>query len=216
MNSSMLSKLTVFMLSLVVVSANAMPGNCLNTLSFSEGVEYQLIRKPLSSKPDIVEFFSFYCKPCYLFSGNETISKTIQAALDNKKIAKYHVSLMGPLGDELTEAWAIANVLGKADVIERLLFEEVQSGHVSSVEDIKETFLKAGVKKSDYVKLQSSDAVQDYVKLQKNAVNEFEVSGTPSFYIKGKYKIINSGITFNSIEQYCEDFANLIKLLTEK
>ncbi len=41
-------------------------------------------------------------------------------------MTKYHVEFLGPLGKELTQAWAVAIALGVEDKITAPMFEAVQ------------------------------------------------------------------------------------------
>lgn len=84
----------------------------------------------------MVEFF-FYCGPCYQFAETYHVGSTVSQALpEGTKLTKYHVGLMGKLGNELTEAWSIAMVMGIEDKIEGLLFDELQKSAPSTVKRI--------------------------------------------------------------------------------
>jgi len=185
----------------------------INKTTLEEGKEYTTLPRPLISQPPVVEFFSFYCGPCYQFIDTYPISDAINRTLSEGIVTKYHVSLMGALGNELTEAWAIAIVTGKTDQLERPLFEAVRDGKLKNIDDIKSIFSQFGIEPEAYKKMQQSLPVKGTVALQNTAVKNFEVKGTPSFYINGKYQINNAGIAATSPQAYVDNFANTVKIL---
>ena len=66
-------------------------------------------------------------------------------------MTKYHVEFPGPLGKQLTQAWAVAMALGVEDKVSPLMFEAVQKTQtVQTPDDIRNVFVKAGVTAADY------------------------------------------------------------------
>lgn len=60
---------------------------------------------PQNIRPAVVEFFSFYCPPCFAFSQQYGIDKGIWDVLPSgQKMVKYHVDFLGLLGPQLTDA----------------------------------------------------------------------------------------------------------------
>lgn len=181
-----------------------------------EGREYITLEKSLASQPTIVEFFSFYCGPCYQFIDKYPVSAAIHRILPEEKVVKYHVDAMGPLGSELTEAWAIAMVMGKTEQVEKPLFEAVKNKNLNNTSDIQSIFSQFGVDPVTYEQLRQSLLVKGTVELQKKAMETFEVRSTPSFYVNGKYKINNSGILASSPHEYADNFAKVVRTLLNK
>lgn len=179
-----------------------------------EGKEYSRIDK-VTAAPDVVEFFSFYCMPCYLFSQKYHVADTVQASLPaGIKFKKYHVSQMGAAGNELTQAWAVAMTLGIEKKMEPLLFEGVRKSNKSiTAGGIEAIFQQAGVSVKDYELAKNSQAVKALVVQQNKAVKDFNVSYTPSFYVSGQYRIINQGIEgmdSNHPDAYAKEYAAVI------
>jgi len=186
--------------------------------TIKEGQQYSVLQQPVSEAPKVIEFFSFYCGPCYQFTQQYPVSKGINDVLPaGAKLIKYHVSAMGKLGNELTEAWAIAMIMGKSDAVETPLFESVQKArNLESVTDIKEIFSHAGVTPAEYESAQNSLVVKALIAKQEASVRQFSVSGTPSYYINGRYKINNSGINANTPEGYVTGFAEVVSYLLKQ
>ncbi|WP_312629993.1 DsbA family protein [Scandinavium sp.] len=185
--------------------------------TIKEGEQYSVLQQPVAQAPDVIEFFSFYCGPCYQFTQRYPVSEGINRVLPaDKMVTKYHVSAIGKLGNELTEAWAIAMVMGKSDAIEKPLFEAVQkTKNLRKASDIKAIFSHAGVTPAEYESAQNSLVVKALIAKQEAALQQFSVSGTPSYYVNGRYKINNSGINADTPEGYVTGFAGVVSYLLE-
>ncbi len=81
-----------------------------------------LISRLLASRR-LLEFFSFYCPHCYQFEEVLHVSDNVRQKLpEGTKMTKY-VEFTGPLGKDLTQAWAVAIALGVEDKITAPMFE---------------------------------------------------------------------------------------------
>ncbi len=138
-----------------------------------------------------------------------------QALPAGEKVTKYHVSLMGKLGNELTEAWAVATVLGVEDKIEGAMFDAVQKQRaVNGADDIQRVFT-AAASMPPPTNARHSLLVKGLIAKQNEAVKAFEVRGTPSFYVAGKYKIDNAGMASTSVEGYAKEYAAVVRHLLD-
>ena len=184
---------------------------------YREGEQYTRLDKPVASAPAVVEFFSFYCGPCYQFADTYHVGSTVSQALPaGSKLTKYHVGLMGKLGNELTEAWSVAMVLGIEDKIEGPLFDELQKKRaINSVEDIQRVFSAAGVDAAAYENARHSLLVKGLIAKQNEAVKALDVRATPSFYVSGKYKIDNAGMASSSVDGYAQEYAAVVRYLLD-
>ena len=189
-----------------------------SAVQFSDGTQYVTLDKPVTGEPQVLEFFSFYCGPCYQFADTYRVGSTVAQALPaGEKVTKYHVSLMGRLGNELTEAWAVATVLGVEDKIEGAMFDAVQKQRaVNGADDIQRVFTAAGIDAATYENARQSLLVKGLIAKQNEAVKAFEVRGTPSFYVAGKYKIDNAGMASTSVEGYAKEYAAVVRYLLDK
>lgn len=179
---------------------------------------YSTLSQPVSDAPDITAFFSFYCPPCFLFSEQYKVVAGINRLrpADNP-VAKYHISNLGELGRELSEAWAVATIMGVADRIERSLFIAVQKEKsVKKAEDIYTIFQKAGVSHEAYDAAKQSMMVRAFLARQDALVDALNVTGTPSVYIKGRYLINNSKIDADTPETYVAAYTELVEKLLNK
>lgn len=152
-----------------------------------EGKDYSVLKAPVADAPAVVEFFSFYCPPCAAFSSRFQVSQAVDKILPSgEKVVKYHVSTMGPMGAELTEAWSVAKVLGVEDKVELPLFVAVQINRSIRTEgSIRQVFIDAGISARDYDAAKNSMAVRALTAKQQEAARAYGVTGTPSFFVKG-------------------------------
>lgn len=133
-------------------------------------------------------------------------------------MTRYHVEFLGPLGKQLTQAWAVAMALGVEDKITPLMFEGVQKTQtVQTPDDIRNVFIKAGVSGEDYDAALNSFVVKSLVVQQQKAAEDLELRGVPAMFVNGKYMIKNDGMDTSSMENYAKQYADVVKfLLTQK
>lgn len=179
---------------------------------------YREMDEPVTHAPGVVEFFSFYCPPCYQFAVNYPVIDAINKKLpDGEVVKKYHVSTMGPMGKELSEAWAIATIMGITDRVEKPLFIAVQQQHtIKSIEDIQSIFNTVGVSPQQYDNARHSMLVQSEIIQQNKMAEKFSVQNTPSLYIKGRFQMKNDGFSAKTPDEYIEQYAQqVLQLMTE-
>lgn len=183
-----------------------------------EGKQYMQLAVPVQDAPEVVEFFSFYCPPCAAFSSRFFVSEAVNKILPSgEKVVKYHVSSMGPMGPELTEAWSVAKVLGVEDKVELPLFVAVQINRSIKTEaSIREVFINAGISARDYDAAKNSMEVRALTAKQQEAARAYGVTGTPSFFVKGKYLVNNGAIKPSGEQDYGKSFADMVSELLKK
>lgn len=185
---------------------------------FSDGTQYITLDKPVTGEPQVLEFFSFYCPHCYQFEEIYQISDAVKKALpEGTKMTKYHVEFLGPLGKQLTQAWAVAMALGVEDKITKPMFEAIQKTQtVQTPDDIRNVFIKAGVSAEEYDSALNSFVVKSLVAQQEKAAQDLQLRGVPAVFVNGKYQIKNDGLDTSSMDAYVKQFADVAKFLSEK
>ncbi|AYA41912.1 thiol:disulfide interchange protein DsbA [Xenorhabdus nematophila] len=186
---------------------------------FSEGKQYVDLKDPVANQPQVVEFFSFYCPHCYQFENvyhvPATVEKNLPAGVTHER---YHVSFLGPLGDALTDAWAVAIVMKIEDKVTPILFDGIQKTRtINSKDDIRNAFIKAGVTGEDYDAALNSFIVQSVAAKERQAAKDFALRGVPAVFVNGKYQVNNGGIEAASALEYGKGFSDVVNyLLTKK
>ena len=189
-----------------------------SAVQFSDGTQYVTLDKPVTGEPQVLEFFSFYCPHCYQFEEIYHVSDNVKKVLPaGTKMTKYHVEFLGPLGKQMTQAWAVAIALGVEDKITPLMFDAVQKTQtVQTPDDIRNVFVKAGVSAEDYDAALNSFVVKSLVVQQQKAAEDLQLRGVPAMFVNGKYMVKPDGLDTSSMEAYVKQFAEVVKFLSEK
>ena len=185
---------------------------------FSDGAQYVTLDKTVANEPQVLEFFSFYCPHCYQFEQVWHVSDNIRKNLPKDvKYAKYHVEFLGPLGKQLTQAWAVAIALGVEDKVSPLMFDAVQKQQsIQNADDIRKVFIQAGVKGEDYDAALNSFVVKSLVVQQEKAAADLGLQGVPSVFVNGKYMVKNDGLDTSSMDMYVKQYSDVINFLATK
>ncbi|MFD3241766.1 thiol:disulfide interchange protein DsbA [Rahnella perminowiae] len=185
---------------------------------FSDGAQYVTLDKTVANEPQVLEFFSFYCPHCYQFEQVWHVSDGIRKNLPKDvKYTKYHVEFLGPLGKQLTQAWAVAIALGVEDKVSPLMFDAVQKQQsVQNADDIRKVFIQAGVKGEDYDAALNSFVVKSLVVQQEKAAADLGLQGVPSVFVNGKYMVKNDGLDTSSQDMYVKQYSDVINFLATK
>ncbi|WP_165463489.1 thiol:disulfide interchange protein DsbA [Atlantibacter sp.] len=184
----------------------------------TDGKQYITLEKPVAGEPQVLEFFSFYCPHCYEFEEVFHISDNVKKKLPQGiKMTKYHVEFLGPLGKDLTQAWAVAIALGVEDKITAPMFTAVQKTQtVQTVADIRDVFIKAGVKPEEYDAAWNSFVVKSLVAQQEKAAADLQLRGVPAMYVNGTYQINPQGMDTSNMDTLVQQYVDTIKFLIEK
>lgn len=185
---------------------------------FSEGKQYTELKNPVANQPQVLEFFSFYCPHCYQFENiyhvPSTVEKNLPAGVTHER---YHVDFLGPLGKDLTDAWAVAIVMKVEDKVTPILFEGIQKTQsIHSKEGIRNAFIKAGVSGEEYDAALNSFIVQSVAAKERQAAKDLELRGVPAVFVNGKYLINNGGIDARSELDYGKKFSDVVNYLVTK
>ena len=184
----------------------------------TDGKEYITLEKPVNVETQVLEFFSFYCPHCYQFEEVLHVSDNVKKKLpEGTKMTKYHVEFLGPLGKELTQAWAVAMALGVEDKVTAPIFEGVQKTQtVQTVADIRKVFIDAGVKPEEYDAAWNSFVVKSLVAQQEKAAADLQLQGVPAMFVNGKYQVNPQGMDTSNMDAFLIQYADTVKQLVEK
>lgn len=185
---------------------------------FTDGKQYNTLPQPVAGEPQVLEFFSFYCPHCYQFEQVLHVSDAVKKKLpEGTKMTKYHVEFLGPLGKEITQAWAVAIALGVEDKITSPMFEAVQKTQtVQNAADIRKVFIDAGVKGEEYDAAWNSFVVKSLVAQQEKAAADLKLTGVPAMFVNGKYQLNMQGMDTSSMDIFLQQYSDTVKYLVEK
>jgi len=183
---------------------------------WTEGEHYVVVSDDASAKPEVLEFFSFWCPHCYNF---EPLVKQIKLKLDSDvEFKKIHVNFMGSAGpdvqDDATRAMMVARALKKDDTLINAIFQyiHVQGSAITGLKDLQNIFIVNGVEAEDFDKLAKSFGVNSMLQKNNKTIDQFRkhLSGVPNFIVNGKYQAKFTRDMNN------DDIVNLIVWLSKK
>ncbi|MBV7315660.1 thiol:disulfide interchange protein DsbA/DsbL [Shewanella sp. NIFS-20-20] len=202
-----MKKAFLIALTLVLAPMTAMAAD------YKEGVHYEVINKgPATPKPEIKEFFSFYCGHCFNFAN--TVVPQIKSTLPKGvTFNQSHVEFIGrEMGPEMSRAFAIARQLGVEAKIEAAMFSAIHEKrqHFTNRDDIRALFIANGVEGKDFDAAANSFMVNAQVANMKRDAENAKIQGVPALVVNGKYLVKT-----NAIKSY-DEMLDIAYFLAEK
>lgn len=202
--------IALFTIALLPLAANA--------AKYEEGKHYQVIPGQGTNKPEVREYFSYYCPAC---RGFEAYLGDIEKSLPSgTKLKKTHVDFMGAASPDiqfmLSKGLVIAEKTGIAKRFNAEAFSYLQTQRkvVTSEEDVKKIFIAAGGDGATFDKGMKSFSLVSQAKRNKKVQDKLSngryVKSVPSFVINGKY-VVNAKEL--DTKNFVEDYKNIIAYL---
>lgn len=183
-------------------------------MEFVEGRHYQTLDTPRTDAPSITEFFSFYCASCY---HHQAFNQMLEARWPGV-LTKYHVSFLAPrnLGPEVQRAWAAAQLLEVDKEFAQVVFDRnfVARDQVASSAAMEAIFADLGVSAERLEQTMASFQVRSLSNRMAQAERRYQVSGTPTYVVNGRYVMDNRG--FRNSSDFFADYLALAGYLLAK
>lgn len=202
--SSIASKaITVLLMSVFAVSMSASAGK------YTEGNQYTKVSEKTTSKPEVREYFSFYCPHCLKF---EPVMENVKAGLPTGvKFERNHVDFLRAASPKvqamLSKSVVVAEQLGMEKALIGAVFNyiQIQRAVITSEKDIRNIFVLNGADGEKFDKLMKSFSVNSKAKsMKKNQDIMSEkraLTGVPTLFINGKYRINFPKLDQNNFEK---------------
>ena len=178
---------------------------------FKEGVHYKVLDLEPSSKPSVVEYFSFYCPHCNAF---EPIVKQLQAGLpEGVKLQKNHVSFMGGnMGQSMSKAYATMVSLGVENKMIPVMFNRIHNLRKPPKDDaeLRQIFTDEGISGEKFDAAFNGFAVDSMVRRFDKQFQASGLRGVPSVVVNNHYLVQAQDI--KTVDEYIE----LVKFLLAK
>lgn len=161
---------------------------------FKEGVEYTVVKETATTTPEVTEFFSYVCPHCYSF---EPLVNALAKRVPDVEIKKVPVSFLGrDMGPVLQKAYAAARLLEVEDKMTPVIFDQIhrQKKMPQSMADVKAIFVANGVEAKTFDGVINSFALNGMVAQYDRTTEAFNVRGTPTIIVNGKYQLNMSEI----------------------
>lgn len=170
---------------------------------YKEGVHYTVINQgPATSKPEITEFFSFYCPHCYTFAKTEVpkIKKRLPAGVSFNQVQVDFLGGKGKngvnMGDVMARAFAIAQLLKVENTIEPAIFSAIHEKRqrFTSLDDVKALFVANGVNATEFDAASNSFMVNAQMAQMVRETKDAGINGVPTLIVNGKYRVETGAI----------------------
>ncbi|MDF2179061.1 thiol:disulfide interchange protein DsbA/DsbL [Aliiglaciecola sp. CAU 1673] len=161
---------------------------------YQEGTHYEVIAEEATAKPQVLEFFSFWCPHCHAF---EPLVAQLKKKLDsNTEFEKVHVNFMGYVSAETQDAATKGMLVGRAlkheEAMNKAIFSHIHEKRqpLTSAADVRAIALDAGFSAEEFDKLIGSFGVNSQLSKNNKAIDQYKrsLTGVPTFIINGKYK----------------------------
>lgn len=189
----------------LIFMALLVPLNAMAQAKWVEGENYTVLNKPLSKKPEVTEFFSFWCSHCYRFEPVvASLKKNLPAGV---KFNKVHVNFMrfttSEVQDMATTAMAVGKASKQSDKMNAKIFDYIhkQRGAITNINDLRNIFIINGMEGEEFDKLAKSFGVNSMLKKNNKHVDNYKqyVNGVPNFIVNGKYQANLQGLNPDEI-----------------
>jgi thiol:disulfide interchange protein DsbA len=185
---------------------------------YEEGKHYQVIPGQATNKPEVREYFSYYCPAC---RGFEAYLGDIEKSLPSgTKLNKTHVDFMGATSPDiqfmLSKGLVVAEKMGIAKQFSAEVFNYIQTKRevVSSEADVRKMFIAAGGDGAKFDKGMKSFSLVSQAKRNKKIQDKMSqgryVKSVPTFIVNGKYAINSKEL---DSKNFLEDYKNIIAYL---
>lgn len=178
---------------------------------YKPGVDYEIKETKLTKKPEIREFFSFFCPHCYEV---EQMFTPLNKEFVNKAEVVYNPvwQIGGELGKRTQSAYAVAKKLGKENEIRALLFKRIKQteGHLQANDDFAYIFDIVGVNAKSYRDELKTAEVKTLISNYNQKISDYGLNSVPQIIVNGKYLINLSNV------QDQNDYKNLVSYLLSK
>ncbi|MEW6983709.1 thiol:disulfide interchange protein DsbA/DsbL [Colwelliaceae bacterium 6471] len=185
---------------------------------YTEGKQYTKVSEDITAKPEVREYFSFYCPHCLRFQPfMESVEKQLPEGVT---FEQNHVDFLRAASPQiqqlLSKGVVVAEQLGMKAKLTDAVFNylQVQRAVITSEKDLRNIFVLNGADGDKFDKLMTSFSVNSKAKLMKKNQDYFSkkgaLTGVPTVIVNGKYRINNAELDKDNFEQ---DYKKLISYL---
>lgn len=191
---------------------------CADQAQFKLDTHYTKINTERSAKPQLTEFFSYYCPHCYKFEG---VAQKLKKELPKGVFMKSHVNFMRGTSPKAQSAlslgYLIAAQVGKEDLASDAIFTNIHRNRaqMDSLKDVRSVFIVNDIMSGEeFDRYASSTLVlsqEQYMVEQQARFSQLgALNSVPTFIVNDIYKL-----NISSISSY-EELKALIDYLLAK
>jgi thiol:disulfide interchange protein DsbA len=178
----------------------------LQAANFVEGKHYIVVSEQVTNKPELREYFSYYCPSCRAYEPYlDGFKKALPARAVFKKV---HVDFMGQTSPEiqfmLSKALILSEKLNIDQKFSAATFKYLQTDRatISSEKDIRNIFVLSGGNGDEFDKGMKNFSVVNQAKqakkLQDKLSKQKQLTSVPTMVVNGKYLINSKALDRNN------------------
>ncbi len=157
---------------------------------YKEGTDYEVRGQKKSEKPEIREFFSFWCGHCFMML--EPFDVVRESFEGRAEFLRNPVEILGgEMGEESQHGYAVAKMLGIEDLYTQALFDKIHIKNEipESHEDFVELFASIGIPEGTFESNYKSFPVQGLVAQYQTLTKDLAIEAVPEIIVNRKYLV---------------------------
>jgi len=162
---------------------------------YTNGNEYVTLPAPAhrasnEGKVEVVEVFSYGCIHCAHFAP---IAEQMRKQLPPGVTFRLLPAAFNDQWVPFARAFYAAQKLGVVDQTHLALFKAKFEDHypISTLDELADFYAMHGVKREDFLRIAASDEVTQQIRKDMALVQAWQVDGTPTIIVNGKYRTAN-------------------------
>lgn len=191
------ARLHLFALISGLLLASACSAQPDNAAPYTDGNEYVTLPGPHqrysnTGKVEVVEVFSYDCIHCAKFAPDAAkLRQELPSGVQFKLVPAVFNAPWAPFA----RAFYAAKKMGVVERTHQQLFHAKFDQHypINSLDDLANFYAREGVNRADFMRIANSDAVTAQMKRDYYLVEKWQVDGTPSLVVDGKYRVTTVG-----------------------
>jgi len=166
---------------------------------FEEGTHYTVVSEQGTNKPELREYFSYYCPTCRAYEPYLNEFKKVLP--DGVKLEKTHVDFMGHTTAEIQFMLSKAQIIAEKTAVDKAfssaVFKYLQTDRakINSEKDIRNIFVLSGGDGDKFDKGMKNFSIVSQAKRNKKIQDKLslarQLTAVPTMVVNGKY-LINS------------------------
>jgi len=163
-----------------------------------EGSDYEVMGPKGTTKPEVLEFFSYACGACYSMEGFVNQFKKDHGGI---KFNAVPTDLDRPQWQIYIKAYYLGELLKVLDKSHGKIFHRVNvlKKPITNEEALKKFFVELGVDPNQYDKASKSFALNAKIRKAKQLVRKYRIVGTPTFVANKRFKLDNGKLNSNEM-----------------
>ncbi|TCV96127.1 thiol:disulfide interchange protein DsbA [Luteibacter rhizovicinus] len=164
--------------------------------SFTDGSEYVSIPNPQRAgkdgKVEVVEVFSYGCIHCAHY---EEYAEKLQKELPKDVVFRSMPAAFNDAWLPYARAFYAAKKLSALDATHAALFKAIHIDHypIRTIDELADWYASKGVDRAAFLREANSEATTKQIQADTKLIQQWQVDGTPSIVVDGKYRSNNFG-----------------------